>query len=99
MTTTREITAPAWIADEAQADLISYAEAFGGIWLITFPSDEEDEHFEPGQEQDEREAHEDAVARTYRTRYLVVRGDGSEIWTSTEGEARRLLGAENTLFG
>ena len=91
--------APDWLDMDCAKELRT-ADGFGTIWLVTFPMDEaDDDQFAPGQEQDEEEAKEEAVARSYTSRHLVVRGDGSEIWTSTITEAERLLGAENTLFG
>lgn len=99
---TTEVTtayAPDWL-DISCATEVRTVVGFGTAWLVAFPMDEDDdEQFEPGQEEDEREAKEDAVSRSYTSRYLVVRGDGSEVWTSTEKEADRLLGAANTLFG
>ena len=91
--------APQWL-DQSQAEEVRTVDGFGTIWLISFPADEtDDEEFEIGQEEDQNEAREAMVARSYTSRYLVVRGDGSEIWTSTASEGDRLLGATNTLFG
>lgn len=91
--------APEWL-DLSSAHEVRTVVGFGTAWLVNFPVNEQDEEeFETGQEQDADEVREDAISRSYTSRYLVVRGDGSEIWTSTEQEADRLLGATNTLFG
>lgn len=91
--------APEWL-DLSQAQEVRTVDGFGTTWLVSFPTDEsEDDVFAIGQEEDEHEAREDRISKSYTSRYLVVRGDGSEIWTSTAMEADRLLGASNTLFG
>ena len=89
--------APEWL-DLSSAHEVRTVVGFGTAWLVNFPADEQDdEAFDPGQDADA--AREDVVSRSYASRYLVVRGDGSEIWTSSAQEADRLLGASNTLFG
>lgn len=91
---------PHWIDGEAIATHVRSSTGFGSIWLIEFMADEpeQEEAFDASQEQDERELKEEAVSKSFKSRYLVVRGDWSEIWTSTPEEAASLLGVEQTLF-
>lgn len=86
--------------DEVQPQEVKTVPGFGTLWIINFNEDDghEEEEFEVGQEQDAKEAAEDRIARTFKSRYMVIRGDMSEVWTSSEEEGLRLLGAENTLF-